>query len=46
LRYELGRALSLRYTPQLIFELDNSIERGASIATILNNLDITHEEEE
>ena len=45
LRYELGRALSLRHTPQLQFELDKSLERGASIATILNNLEITHDEE-
>ena len=40
LRHELGRSLSLRYTPELIFELDKSIERGARISTILNDLDI------
>jgi len=40
LRYELGRALSLRHTPQLQFELDKSLERGAQIASILNDLDI------
>ena len=40
LRYELGRALSLRHTPQLQFELDGSLERGANIASILNDLDI------
>ena len=45
LRYELGRALSLRHTPQLQFELDNSLQRGANIASILNNLDITQNEE-
>ena len=39
LRGELGRSLTLRYTPELIFELDNSIERGARINTLLNNLD-------
>jgi len=44
LRYELGRALNLRHTPLLQFELDKSLERGANIATILNNLDISHEE--
>ena len=38
LRYELGRALDLRHTPQLLFELDNSIERGAKINSILNHL--------
>jgi len=45
LRYELGRALNLRHTPQLLFELDKSIERGANIASILNNLDISNDEE-
>jgi len=45
LRYELGRALNLRHTPQLIFELDKSIERGAKIASILNDLDIPPDEE-
>ena len=44
LRYELGRALNLRHTPQLQFELDKSLERGASIASILNNLNISHDE--
>ena len=38
LRYELGRALSLRHTPELHFELDDSLERGANISSILNNL--------
>ena len=40
LRRELGQSLSLRYTPELIFELDKSIERGSRINTILNSLDI------
>ena len=40
LRRELGSVLSLRYTPELIFELDNSIERGARINTLLNDLEI------
>ena len=46
LRYELGRALSLRHTPQLHFELDKSLERGANITTILNNLEITQNDED
>jgi len=45
LRYELGRALKLRHTPQLQFELDESIERGANIASILNELDIIPDED-
>jgi len=40
LRRELGQSLNLRFTPELLFELDNSIERGAKINTILQNLDI------
>ena len=43
LRRELGRALDLRHTPELLFELDKSIERGARISTILNTLEIPEE---
>lgn len=39
LRHELGQVLQLRYTPQLIFQLDKSIEHGAVISKILNGLD-------
>jgi len=45
LRYELGRALSLRHTPKLQFELDKSLERGANIASILNNLGVSNDED-
>ena len=44
LRHELGQSLNLRYTPELHFELDKSIERGARINTILNNLDIQEDD--
>jgi len=40
LRYELGKALKLRHTPELKFILDESLEHGANINTILNELDI------
>lgn len=36
LRHELSQKLSLRYTPELIFELDNSIEHGAYINGIIS----------
>lgn len=36
LRRELGKSLRLRYTPELIFELDNSIEHGAHINRLMN----------
>lgn len=46
LRRELGAALSLRYTPELIFELDHSIEHGAHINDMLRQLDIPAEDPE
>ena len=46
LRHELGTALSLRYTPELIFELDHSIEHGAHINEIIQSLDIGADEAE
>ena len=44
LRKELGHALSLRYTPELVFQLDKSIEYGAHINTVINELDIREDE--
>ena len=44
LRRELSHSLSLRYTPELVFQLDRSIETGAHINSILNSLDIAPEE--
>ena len=46
LRHELGQAMTLRYTPDLGFEVDNSIEYGAHINQLINSLDISHEDEE
>ena len=46
LRHELGESLNLRYTPELVFEPDDSILRGARITKIINELDIKHGEEE
>jgi len=43
LRFELGHALKLRHTPQLIFELDKSLEHGAKINSILSGLDIAED---
>jgi ribosome-binding factor A len=44
LRHELGQSLSLRHTPKLQFELDKSIERGARINTILQDLEIPEDD--
>ena len=46
LRRELSQSLELRYTPELVFELDKSIERGARINAILGEIDIPDDQEE
>ena len=40
LRHELGQSLELRYTPELVFEVDHSIEYGAHISQVIQSLDI------
>ncbi len=37
IRREVGRRMQLRYTPELLFELDNSIERGVYISKLIND---------
>jgi len=39
LRRELGRALSLRSTPELTFVRDNSIDRGSRVLELLEHLE-------
>ena len=46
LRRELGSSVKLRYTPELVFEVDHSIEYGAHISQVISGLDIKHDEEE
>lgn len=46
LRRELGSSMNLRYTPELVFEVDHSIEYGAHISQVISGLDIKHDEEE
>ena len=38
--------MKLRHTPELIFELDHSIEYGAHISQVISSLDIKHDEDE
>lgn len=45
IRRELANSLNLRITPELTFLPDTSIAYGAHIASILNNLEISEEEE-
>ena len=44
LRRELGSAVNLRYTPELVFEIDHSIEYGAHINNLISSLEIESEE--
>jgi ribosome-binding factor A len=46
LQAELSRHIVLKYTPHLIFHIDDSIERGARVLEILQNLEKTHGEDE
>ena len=39
LRRELGSSLSLRYTPELVFEIDHSIEYGAKISRMIEEIE-------
>ncbi len=38
LRRELGGSLTLRYTPELIFERDHSIENGARLTKLIDDV--------
>lgn len=38
IRTELAKRVNLRYTPEIIFELDETLEYGAKIDSILNEL--------
>ena len=40
LRRELGRALQLRYTPELVWALDDSITYGAKMLKLINSLEV------
>ena len=45
IRRELASSLNLRITPELTFLPDTSIAYGAHIASILNNLEISEEDD-
>ena len=46
LRRELGRAMQLRYTPELQWQKDDSLTHGAHILDILSKLDIPEDDDE
>ena len=43
LRRELGRALNLRYTPELNWALDDSITYGAKMLKLINSLEVNQD---
>ena len=45
LRRELGHALQLRYTPELVWEQDDSITYGAKMLKLINSLEVKQDEE-
>ena len=45
LRRELGQALQLRYTPELVWALDDSITYGAKMLKLINSLEVNKDED-
>jgi len=45
LRRELGSALNLRHTPQIMWALDDSITYGAKLLALINSLGVEQDEE-
>ena len=45
LRRELGRSLQLRYTPELVWALDDSITSGAKMMKLINSLEVNNDEQ-
>ena len=46
LRREISNDLKLRYTPELVWALDDSITYGARMLALINNLPVSDQEEE
>ena len=45
LRRELGHSLNLRYTPELVWALDDSITYGAKMLKLINSLEVEKDAE-
>ena len=45
LRRQLGQNLQLRYAPQIVWALDDSITYGAKMLKLINSLEVKHDEE-
>lgn len=44
LRRQLGSNLKLRYAPEIVWALDDSITYGAKMLKLINSLGVTHDE--
>ena len=45
LRRQLGSNLKLRYAPEIVWALDDSITYGARMLKLINSLEVKHDEE-
>lgn len=45
LRPKLGSNLRLRYSPEIVWVLDDSITYGAKMLKLINSLEVTHDED-
>ncbi len=46
LRRHLGSNLKLRYAPEIVWSLDDSITYGAKMLNLINSLNVKHDDEE
>ena len=46
LRRELGSTLNLRYTPELVWTLDDSITYGAKMLKLINSLEVNRDDDQ
>ena len=46
LRRQLGSNLKLRYAPEIVWSLDDSITYGAKMLNLINSLNVKHDDDE
>ena len=46
LRRQLGSNLKLRYAPEIVWALDDSITYGARMLALINSLEVSHDEDD
>ena len=46
LRRQLGSNLKLRYAPEIVWALDDSITYGAKMLKLINSLEVKHDDDE